>query len=162
MFIRITFLLVLALAPWSSFAGENQNVETVKTMVELINQRDLTSLHTVVANDVVRHSGATPGVVVTSLDEFVAFLETDIAAIPDSTQIIEMIFGADDKVAVFAHYVGTQTGQMGPFLPSGKRIDLPFIAILRIENDKIAEIWVEWDNVLALTQLGHMPPPSSE
>jgi predicted ester cyclase len=51
---------------------------------------------------------------------------------------------------------------MGPFLPSGKRIDLPFMAILRIENDKIAEIWVEWDNVLALTQLGHMPPPPSE
>ena len=162
MFVRISFLAILMLTPWPSFADARQNIEIVKTMVELMNQRDLASLHTVIADDVVRHSGATPGVVVTSLDEFVAFLEVDIATFPDSTQIVDMIFSADDKVAVLAHYVGTQTGQMGPFPPSGKRMNLPFIGILRIENDKIAEIWVEWDNVLALSQLGHMPPPPSE
>ena len=69
------------------------------------------------------------------------------------------IFGAGDKVAVRAHYIGTQTGQMGPFPPSGMRVELPFMAILRIENDKIAEIWVEWDNISILTQLGHLPAP---
>ncbi len=62
-------------------------------------------------------------------------------------------------VAVMARYIGTQTGQMGPFPPSDKRVELPFMAILRIENDKIVELWVEWDNVSILTQLGHMPTP---
>ncbi len=33
------------------------------------------------------------------------------------------------------------------------------MAILRIEDDKIAEMWVEWDNVSILTQLGHLPDP---
>jgi predicted ester cyclase len=48
---------------------------------------------------------------------------------------------------------------MGPFPPGGKRVELPFMAILRIEDDKIAEMWVEWDNVSILTQLGHLPDP---
>ncbi|MGB5302463.1 MAG: ester cyclase, partial [Gemmatimonadota bacterium] len=51
------------------------------------------------------------------------------------------------------------TGQMGPFPPSGKQLELPFIGLLRVENGKIAEIWVEWDNLNALAQLGHFPPP---
>jgi len=99
---------------------------------------------------------------VTSLDEFKAFLETDFAGIPDSVQEIDVIFGSDDKVAVRARYSGTQTGPMGPFPPTGKRVELVFIGILRIENDKVAEIWVEWDNLSILTQLGHRPPPTPE
>jgi len=161
MLTRLAFLLLLALAPMSSIAGENQNVEIVKKMAELINQRDLDSLHTVVADNVVRHSDATAGVIITNLDEFIAFLETDIAAIPDSVQEIDMIFSAGDKVALRARYSGTQTGQMGPFPPSDKSVDLVFMAILRIENDKIAEIWVEWDNLSILSQLGHLQPAQS-
>ena len=50
---------------------------------------------------------------------------------------------------------------MGPFPPSGYAIDLKFIRILRVEDGKIAEIWVEWDNLAVLTQLGHFPPPGA-
>ncbi len=157
---RLTLILVLALAPLSVFADDAQNVQTVRTMMELINQRNLDSLRTVVADDVVRHSNATPGVIVTNLDEFKAFLETDFAVIPDSVMDIDMIFSAGDKVAVRAYYSGTQTGQMGPYPPSDKTVKLVFIGILRIENGKIAEIWVEWDNVSVLAQLGHLPPPA--
>jgi len=157
---RFAFLCVLAFVSAAVSADEEQNVDTVRTMMELTNQRDLASLETVVAENVLRHSDATPGVVVTSLDEFKAFLETDFASIPNSVMDIDMIFSAGDKVAVRAHYSGTQTGQMGPFPPSGKTVRLVFIGILRIENDKIAEMWVEWDNVSVLTQLGHLPPPT--
>ncbi|MCH8960675.1 MAG: hypothetical protein IH820_04960 [Bacteroidetes bacterium] len=34
-----------------------------------------------------------------------------------------------------------------------------FLGILRIEEGKIAEMWVEWDNLNILTQLGHFPLP---
>ena len=151
--------LILAFIIGSSTASAADNTETVRTMIDLVNQRNLDALHTVIADDVVRHSAATPGVVVTNLDEFKAFLEADFSGIPDSVQEIDIIFGGGDKVAVRARYIGTQTGQMGPFPPSGKRVELPFMAILRIENDKIAEMWVEWDNISILTQLGHLPAP---
>jgi predicted ester cyclase len=140
-------------------ADESSNVEVVKGMTEAINDRNLNALDAFVSPNLVRHSAATPGLNVTSLDEFRAFLETDIAAIPDSVQTIDIIFGSGDFVAVRARYIGTQTGPMGPFPPSGKKMELPYIGILRLEDGLIAEIWVEWDNLSALTQLGHLPPP---
>jgi len=162
MLIRLVFLLVLALSHSTSFANDDQNIEIVRTMTDLINQRNLDALGTVVADDLVRHSDATPSIAVTNLDEFKAFLETDFAGIPDSVQEIDMIFATDDMVAVRARYSGTQTGPMGPFPPTGKRVELVFIGLLRIENRKIAEVWVEWDNLSILTQLGHLPPPTPE
>jgi predicted ester cyclase len=157
---RSPLLLLLVFLSLPAIADEEQNINTVRTMVELINQRDLDSLRTVVAENIVRHSAATPGVVVSNLDEFIAFLETDIAGVPDSVQTIDIAFGSGDKVAVRAHYRGTHTGPMGPFAATGKPIDLPFMAILRIENNKVAEIWVEWDNMLILGQLGLLPSPA--
>ena len=48
-------------------------------------------------------------------------------------------------------------GRWGPFPASDKPMTIPFMGILRIESGKIAEIWVEWDNLNALGQLGHVP-----
>jgi hypothetical protein len=37
-----------------------------------------------------------------------------------------------------------------------------FSAFFRIENDKVAEMWVTWDNVAGLTQLGHLAAPGPQ
>jgi predicted ester cyclase len=150
-------LLIVFSAP--GVADEMSNVEVVKAMTEAINDRNLDALDAFVSPNLIRHSAATPGLNVTSLDEFRAFLETDFATIPDSVQTIDIIFGSGDFVAVRARYIGTQTGPMGPFPASGKKMVLPYMGILRIKDGLIAEIWVEWDNLSALTQLGHFPPP---
>jgi predicted ester cyclase len=149
--------LLLAMFALPSLADDAKSVEVAKAMVGAINARSLEALDGLVSADVIRHSAATPGVVVTNLSEFRAFLESDFAIVPDSVMEIDIIFSSGDYVAMLARYMGTQTGPMGPFPASGKRFELPFIGILRLENDKIAEIWVEWDNVHALTQLGHFP-----
>jgi len=150
--------LVIVFSP-PGVADEMSNVKVVKAMTEAINDRNLDALDAFVSPNLVRHSAATPGLNVTSLDEFRAFLETDFATIPDSVQTIDIIFGSGDFVAVRARYIGTQTGPMGPFPASGKKMVLPYMGILRFEDGLIAEIWVEWDNLSALTQLGHFPPP---
>ena len=158
--IRAVTALVLFAFTVSGVAGDQPDSVTVaRAMVDAINQRDLEGLDAWVAEDVVRHSAATPGVVVTNIDEFRAFLEQDFASIPDSVMEIEVIFGSGAYVAMRARYSGTQSGQMGPFPPTGKRFEIPFIGILRFADGKIAEIWVEWDNLNALTQLGHLSPP---
>ena len=99
-----------------------------------------------------------PDVVVTNINEFRDFLVADISTIPDSVQEIDIIFSSGEYVAIRARLIGTQTGPMGPFPASGNRLELPFMGIIRIENSKVAEIWVEWDNLSALSQLGHFPP----
>jgi len=140
-------------------ADELENVRIATAMTDAINARNLDALDEFIASDVVRHSAATAGVVVTNLSEFKTFLETDFATVSDSVQKIDVIFGGGEYVAVRARYIGTQDGPMGPFPASGKKLELPYNGILRFENGKIVEIWVEWDNLFALTQLGHYPPP---
>ncbi|MCG6962353.1 MAG: ester cyclase [Acidobacteria bacterium] len=143
-------------------AGEHsRNEDIVRRMVGAINNRDFAALDGLVAADVHRHCAATPGVEVTNLDQFKAFLRQDLSAVPDSRQEIRQLLSDGDMVAARVIYSGTQSGPMGPFPPSGRKLELPFISILRIKNGKVAEIWVEWDNLWALTQLGHWPPPAA-
>jgi len=153
--------IALLVAPQARASEVRQNVQLVRAMADAINQRDLAALDGLVAVGVLRHSAATPGVVVRSLDEFKAFLRADFAAVPDSVQEIREIFGAGDLVALRATYSGTQSGPMGPFPPSGRHLELPFLGIIRVEAGKVAEIWVEWDNLAAFTQLGFWPPPAA-
>jgi steroid delta-isomerase-like uncharacterized protein len=150
---------VLMLTVGCALDEDERNKETVRRMIEAINARDFDALDDLVAADVHRHSAATAGVTVESLDQFREFLRQDLAAVPDAQQEIDFMLADDDLVAVRVLYRGTQQGQFGPFPPSNKRLELPFIGILRLEGGKIAEIWVEWDNLNMLTQLGHFPPP---
>lgn len=159
--IRLT-LVTIFVGVWISpcFAGEAENIRIVTSMAEAINERNLRALDHLVAQNVVRHSAATADVTVTNLEEFRAFLKSDFAVVPDSVQTIDLIFANHQYVAMKATYSGTQKGPMGPFPASGKKLTLPFIGILRIEDGKVAEIWVEWDNLHALAQLGHLQPPA--
>lgn len=157
--LSLLLILVISIA---SHADEADNVRVVTAMVESINDRDLDRLDQFVSPNIVRHSAATAGVKVTSLDEFKAFLRADFAGVPDSVITIDVVFGGDEYVALRALYSGTQTGQVGPFPPSDKSVELPYISILRITDGKISEMWVEWDNLYMLTQLGHLQPPGDE
>jgi len=155
------FILVLAISAAGVLGAADvpPAERVVRGMVEAINHRDFAGLDKFVAQDVHRHSGATPGVVVENIDQFRAFLRQDLAAVPDAKQEIQSIFSCGDKVALVATYEGTQTGPFGPYPPSGKHLELTFLSILRLEKGKIAEMWVEWDNLSALVQLGHYAPP---
>jgi len=154
---RLYWLSLLAGLVWlvPCFAGESENIAIATAMVDAINSRNLEALDNLVAPDVVRKSAATPGVTVENLDDFKAFLRADFSAVPDSVMTIDVIFGNEEFVAMRAVYAGTQTGQMGPFPPSGKHFELPFIGVLSMKDGKISEIWVEWDNMHMLKQLGH-------
>lgn len=152
--------LVLA-ATLAAQTTEEANVATFRAMTDAINARDLDALDALVAEDVVRHSQSTPGVVVESLEDFKAFLRTDFATVPDSEVECPMVIAEGDLVASWCSYEGTQEGPMGPFPPSGKRLDLDFAGFLRFEDGKIAEMWVVWDNLTGLAQLGHWPPPDA-
>jgi ketosteroid isomerase-like protein/predicted ester cyclase/quercetin dioxygenase-like cupin family protein len=149
-------VLVLGAAAPASGRGDEQNEQIVRKMIDAINARDFDALDEVIAADLRRHCAATPDVDVRSLADFKAFLRRDFAALPDARMETDIMMTEGDKVALRAAYRGTQTGQMGPFPPSNRTVEIPFLSILRIENGKIAEMWVEWDNVAVLTQLGHM------
>ncbi|HEY5654614.1 MAG TPA: ester cyclase, partial [Woeseiaceae bacterium] len=60
------------------------NKALVREFVDIGNARQFDRLAEVVADDFVRHSQATPGLVITNRDAFRAFMEQDILTFPDS------------------------------------------------------------------------------
>ncbi len=153
----VTIMLSGALAAGELTPQETANAALVRQMIDALNHRDLDALDALIAPDIVRHCAATAGVTVHSLDDFKAFLRSDFATVPDSVITIEHLIAQDDLVAVHAIYAGTQKGPMGPFPATGKRVEGPFLSFIRIEDGKIDEMWVEWDNLAMLTQLGLLP-----
>jgi predicted ester cyclase len=155
-------VFVLALSAIGTLACSEERQPSseavVLQMIDAVNARDFDALDNLIAADVHRYSGATPDVAVRSLADFKAFLHQDLAGVPDAVQEVNQIFSNGPMVAVHVTYKGTQSGPMGPFPPSNRQLELPFIGILRVEGGRIAEIWVEWDNLNALSQLGHFPP----
>jgi predicted ester cyclase len=58
-------------------------------------------------------------------------------------------------------FSGTQLGALGAYPPTGKRLASEYLAIYRLEQGTIVEIWAEWDNLHSLIQLGHFVPPAA-
>jgi predicted ester cyclase len=48
---------------------------------------------------------------------------------------------------------------LGDLPATGRKFTLVNIIIQRLENGKVVETWVSWDNVAFLSQLGLMPTP---
>ena len=138
-----------------------ENKEVVKRFIEISNDANWGQLVDVVATDFRRHSAATAGDPVKSLEEFIVLQEGFMTTFPDQHVRLDHMIAEGDHVAIRATYTGTQAGPMGDFPASGNTVNGPFIAFFRIESGKIAELWVEWDNVDMLTQLGIFPPPAT-
>jgi predicted ester cyclase len=122
-----------------------------------MNARNFEAIRELLAPDFVRHCQATPEVVVTNRDQFIQYLKADAAIVPDSHQTLHHLVAEGDLVAFWLTYEGTQSGQMGPFPPSGKKMHLDVGGVFRVRNGELAELWVTWDNLAALVQLGHFP-----
>jgi predicted ester cyclase len=135
-----------------------KNREIVVKTFEIVGNGDYEGMDTYIADNYVRHCQATPELVIESLDAFKEFIRNDRKSIPDQKLNVKMLVAEGDLVAFWATYTGTQTGQMGPFPPTGKSVDLDFSGVHRLENGKVVETWVTWDNVTILGQLGLFPP----
>ncbi|MCB9905924.1 MAG: ester cyclase [Planctomycetes bacterium] len=142
-------------------APVEHNKALIEAFVHATNARDFDRLGELVHADLVRHCQATPELVISDREAFLDFQRQDLATFPDAVIEIQTIVAEHDLVAVWGSYRGTQEGPMGPFPASGRSMTLEFGTVFRIEGNRIAEIWVTWDNLAALTQLGHFPPPTT-
>jgi steroid delta-isomerase-like uncharacterized protein len=133
------------------------NKELVRRCFQVLCAMEYEKLGEFIAEDYKRHCQATPGVQVESLDDFKALLEQFDATFTDVELTIEHYVAEDDLVAFWGTYSANQTGPMGPFPATGKRMNSDMGGVHRIADGKIAEPWVTWDNLSALQQLGLMP-----
>ncbi len=127
---------------------------------EALNTRNFAAVRDLLTPDFIRHCQATPDVVIKNREQFIEYLKMDDAVFPDSRQTAELVVAEGDLVAFWLKYEGTQKGKMGPFPPSNKRMQLDVGGVFRVRDGKFAELWITWDNLTSLAQLGHFPPKS--
>lgn len=128
---------------------------------DAMNSRELDRLDDIVADDFVRHCEATPDFDVRSREDFKEFLRQNTESFPDNVQTFVQVVVEGDRAGIWTTYEGTQTGPLGPFPPSGRKARFDFGGIARVQDGKLAELWVTWDNVAVLGQLGHLPAPEA-
>jgi predicted ester cyclase len=78
---------------------------------------------------------------------------------PDFSMLAEDIVASGDKVWVRFSAAGTNLGSMMGRPPTGKRMDIDVIDIVRIKDGRIVEHWGIPDQLGMMLQIGLLPSP---
>ena len=80
-------------------------------------------------------------------------------AFPQPRLIIQDVIMADDRLACRFQMEGIHQGAFMGIPPTGKRVQVPGMTILRFANGKCVERWNQTDMLGWLQQLGAIPTP---
>lgn len=89
--------------------------------------------------------------------EFKIFANNLRGALPDIHMKIEDCIAEGDKVTVRLTVDGTHKGAQLGVPPTGRRIRIAGIVVVRIANGQIVEGWNSWDQLGLLRQIGALP-----
>jgi len=138
---------------------EATNMAVVREAHAALARADFESFEAAIGPNYVRHCQAMPPGLqeLHGTDEFFAFLHEFLTAAPEYEDTLSEMMADGDRVAYVSTMHGVQTGPLGDLPATGKEFTIVNIIIQRLEDGKIVETWVSWDNVAFLTQLGLMP-----
>ena len=128
---------------------------------EVWRERNDDTVHELLASDASLHGQTGPEEEIVGPEGFVAFAESIRNAFPDTEVSVEDIFATDDKVAVRWVATGTHTGSFRGMNPTGARIQISGMTLVRIVNGKIVEGWDNWDRLGMLEQIGAYTAPGT-
>lgn len=132
---------------------------TMRRLYELINAADVDGFSEVMADDFVEHE-ETPGLEPTR-EGVQEFFRTYLAAFPDLRFTVEDMISDGNKVVSRVKATGTHEGEFMGMPPTGKRIDVQLIDIVRFGDDGLAhEHWGVFDALTMMQQLGAVPDGS--
>jgi predicted ester cyclase len=80
-------------------------------------------------------------------------------AFPDSYFTVEDMIGEGDKVVTRKTFHGTHEGEFMGIPPTGRRVSMGLIDIVRIVDGRVVEHWSMGDNLGMMQQLGVIPQP---
>jgi steroid delta-isomerase-like uncharacterized protein len=138
---------------------EMRNKEIIRKAHASLRAGDIAGFESLISPNYTRHCQAMPPGLqeIHGTEKFFGFIEEFIKAVPGYTDSLSNMIAEGDRVAYVSTMKGTMTGPMGGFPATGRSFTLENIIIQRLQDGKIVETWVSWDNVAFLTQLGLMP-----
>src|SRR5687768_14847657 len=92
--------------------------------------------------------------------EFKPFARNLRGALPDLCIRVEDILGEGDKATIRLVLEGTHKGEGLGVAPSGNRVRIAGIVIVRIQGGQIVEAWNSWDQLGLLRQIGALDKPA--
>lgn len=132
------------------------NKELVRRVFETLNGREQDAFADTHASDVVLHDH----------DEEFRGVEAAIEhewtiydAFPDMEYRLEDILAEGDLVACRWTVAGTHEGEFQGIPPTGEAVEIPASGLMRVEDGEIAEVWLNYDRLGMLQQLGVVEPP---
>jgi predicted ester cyclase len=133
------------------------NSAIVRNWFRTINDRDTHAEQQARSPHFVAHIPGSPG----PLDGagWEMFISILVGGFPDMHLAVEDVIADGDRVAVRWTFHGTHTGAFLGIEPTGRRVTMSAIEINRVEDGKIAEHWVQLDQLGILQQLGALPGP---
>jgi steroid delta-isomerase-like uncharacterized protein len=124
----------------------------VRRYQDAYNREDYEALAEVVAADV-----RTPNInsgMPSGLEGAIAVHKKTMLGMPDYYTEIEDLIAEGDKVVARVTMTGTHTGDFWGIPPTGRKVNLTGIYIVRIAAGKIVEHWGEEDGMKVIRQLG--------
>ena len=127
-----------------------ENEQVIRQFFSAVDTRGVVAFGEACSSDLAVHLfGSTLG-----RDEFSGLVDPFLRAFPDLHHDIEELIAVNDKVVARLSFTGTHTGELQGYAPTGKQITVTEIAIYRIVDGKIVEIWEEFDLLGLWKQLG--------
>jgi predicted ester cyclase len=145
----------------ADYSRVEANKATVKRMLDRLTAGDVDGFVDGLAPGYVRHCQAMPPGMeeIHGPEAMRQWLRGNQLAFADYEERLERLVAEGDFVSWRSVGTGTQSGALGPFPPTGRRMSIVIIGMHRFEGSKIAETWTAWDNLAVLRQLALMPGP---
>lgn len=132
------------------------NQDLVRRYLAAFNDRDRDTLSEILAEDALEHGVHEQ---LHGYEAIVDFLDGHFEAFPDYSGTTDAVVAQDDLVTVRYTAKGTHTGEYRGLDPTGHQAEWTGIAIYRVEDGEIAEIWLEEDRLGLLEQLELVDTP---
>jgi steroid delta-isomerase-like uncharacterized protein len=124
---------------------------------EVWNQGRESSIDELLSADGVAHGLGDSEQDVHGPEEFKPFVANIRGALPDTHISIDDFLADGDRVAVRVTLQGTHTGQGFGVPPTGRKVSIQGIVIVRFVNGRIMEGWNSYDQLGLLRQIGALP-----
>lgn len=93
---------------------------------------------------------------ISTLEAYTEWMKNLLTPIPDGRYELKFFAAdeADESVAAYAVFHGTQTGPGGPVPATGKEVAADYVYYMVFEGDRIRHMTKIWNDAISLQQLG--------
>jgi predicted ester cyclase len=140
---------------------EESNKVLALRIVESFNRGDLTSLDELITPNATGHdvdSAEQLGLPIEGSESAKQFITMFRNAFSDLSFEVEQVVAEGELVAVRAVMTATHDGQFMGLAPTGRRVQVPGVDILRFADGRVVEHWGLWDRMAMMQQLGLVGP----